>query len=263
MTSETTERKRQMSEFGPLDCERWLKNHGAFVRCGKEEACIDAQRPIAIVLPTKRSGVFGMMGHVATQIDWHNAVRWLAEKLDIPVPWRTDDAPPTEPEGEWSEPVGKWSRPLHHLGLEDCLNIAKEIEGSIQLRCDDDDGQWCGTYRASATTALCAELSSYDTAAAAARNTLRLLARADDRLGSDGNSEEAVWLGDLPMPPEEPPAQSEEAEGEEACTCRGDDIAQCDACLTTPSKPPRRCCLCGAAEHYWSSKVRKACSTPE
>jgi len=95
MTSETTERKPQ-GKWKWDACDRWMVGQGCEVGYLGMGIALRDRAPLYVALPGGKRHVFGLEGSAWCPHDFRLAVAWVALQLEIPVPWRTADAPPAE-----------------------------------------------------------------------------------------------------------------------------------------------------------------------
>ena len=204
MTSETTERKPQ-GEWGRAESLDWIRSQ---THARVEEPflvrIVDDEGD-SIKSPRQWGDIWARKGQrEPSETAHHEAVEYVASELDIPVPWLTDEEPPTEGEGKWSEPV-------EAMSFTRRCEVAQLIGGGIFTRWTgverDDDvpydhyfGCW---WVGDGETMFGKRDASPDDAGESA---IRCLAHEQQRYNYDTH---CVWLGDLPMPPDAPPAQSE------------------------------------------------------
>jgi len=200
MTSETTERKPQRKLKWDA-CDRWMVGQGCEVGYLGIGIALRDRAPLYVALPGGKRHVFGLEGSAWRPHDFRLAVAWVALQLNIPVPWRTDDAPPTEDEGKWSENIFSDS-----MDEARCGEVAQLLGGTVNVKVTQANRFGVWRYRTASGHPRPADHSLY-----AFRMALTGLAKYLCRFRAD-----RIWLGPLPMPPDAPQAQDEGpgAEGE-------------------------------------------------
>ena len=249
MTSETTERKPQ-SEWAKNELRDWMLEQGEGYVTLHEYGGKGCPLLVTCYVPSKGQTHcrFGAVGQRATIDDLCKATLWLCEELRIPVPWRTDDAPPAVTAAEWfarkqrefagdpeyedelariteaaianekrrndappAEDEGEWSEPVGGMIALRCYLVAGKYLGgvvSVISLAHYKVGVWLGGYDTEDETDPYCN-AALETVAEAAQSALRGLACDLERYDEDTDR---IWLGDLA---DMPLSAEDEDEGEE------------------------------------------------
>ncbi len=130
---------KKRSECGWEMCRDWLTERKWRVAYNPKGYVSGYACPITISYTIGNGlGHFGPFAGVWKLGDWHDAVETAAQRMGIPVPWASPDAPPTESEEQWSEKVGG-------MDQQHCRKLAAiYLKGQVDVTwfCEGWHGLW-------------------------------------------------------------------------------------------------------------------------